>query len=219
MNRVLITGSNGTIGRALAEKLGPSYDIIPYDLPEHDATNFRQLERCLKSSNALIHLAFDLRSENSQTGCAGNPENLLMGHVALAAAAKVGVETCIMGSSVHAARSTGHNNQSYRTTKLALEAAATMQAERYPSTSFVSIRFGYVSPDDRSPEPPLRVNQTWLSHQDAAGLVRAVMDAPPDPTHQVVYGVSNRTDGLPYDTSNQYGWAPQDWFGQPAMEA
>lgn len=219
MNRVLITGSNGTIGTALTERLGSSYDIVPYDLPEHDATNFRQLEQCLKGSNALIHLAFDLRSENSKTGQNGNPENLLMGHVALAAAAKAGVEICIMGSSVHAARHTGYDNQSYRTTKLALEAAAAMQAERHPATSFASIRFGHVSPNDQPPEPPLRPSQTWISHQDAAGLVQAIIDAPPDSMHQIVYGVSNRIDGLPYDMSNPYGWAPRDSFGQSAMEA
>lgn len=215
MNKVLITGSSGRIGQALTKGLEEqNYEIVPYDLPECDATNYQQLVARLAGNSALIHLAFDLKNENSRTDNTGNPDNLLMGHMALAAAAKVGVQTCIMGSSVNAARINHPTNESYRTTKLELERAARLQAERYPDINFVSVRFGRVTANDSKPELPLRPDQTWISHRDASDLARAILEAPANPEHQIVYGLSNRPE-MPHDISNPYGWQPRDWFGLP----
>jgi len=215
--KLLITGSNGKIGSALAEGLAPFYDIVEFDLPGQDATDYRQLCERLAGCYGVVHLAFDLKHENSRTGANGNPENLLMGQNVLAAAAKLGVQKCIMASSVNAARTYHPTNWSYRTTKLQLERLAGEQALRFPGTDFVSIRFGRVTKDDQPPMPPLRDDQTWLSHRDAAALAHAALSGEPAPAeHVIVYGVSDRPDP-PYDLANPWGWSPQDRFGYDSL--
>lgn len=212
-DKILITGSDGRIGQALAG-LGSAYEIVPYDLPEYDATNYNQLVAKLAGCRALVHLAFDLSREYSKTGKIGNPANRQMGHTALAAAVEVGVERCIMGSSVNAARDTGYNNHSYRTTKLQLEQAAADYAYQYPDIGFTSVRFGRVKGDgNQPPEVIERPDQTWISNRDACNLVTAIIETPHEPgKHEIVYGVSNRED-MPYPIDNPFGWQPQDWFG------
>jgi nucleoside-diphosphate-sugar epimerase len=214
LKKILVTGSKGRIGQAL-QGLGGDYEIVPYDLPEYDATDYCQLIARLTGCQALVHLAFDLKREYSKTGSGGNPANLLMGQAALAAAAEVGIESCIMGSSVNAVRTVGYNNESYRTTKLTLESLTHLQAHRYPETQFTSIRFGAVN-SNGNPEPqlPLRADQTWISNRDVCGLVSAIVEAPHtqgDP-HQIVFGLSNRPE-MPHSVENNFGWEPKDWFG------
>jgi len=213
--KILITGSSGKIGQALHNGLANYFDIIPFDLPEHNATDYKQLQSQLMGCFAIIHLAFDYGTENSRTGKSGNPENLLMGQTVLAAAAKVGVEKCIMASSVNAVRTQSDSNWSYRNTKLSLERLTTEHAERYPDIDFTSIRFGRVTPADTPPELPLRDDQTWISKRDAASLVLASLQAEPTPEHVIVFGVSDRPNP-PYDLANPWGWQPQDSFGFPA---
>lgn len=211
--RLLITGSSGKIGRALSAGLSDTFDIVPFDLPEYDATNYHQLLEKLEGCYAVIHLAFDYKSENSRTGRKGNIENLLMGQTTLAAAAKANVKKCIMASSVNVSRPTGYNNWSYRTTKVALEREAEEYAERFPENDYISIRFGRVTPDNLPPALPLRDDQTWISNQDASNLLRTILTADSNNgKHIVIYGISNRPNP-PYDTINPWGWKANDIFG------
>lgn len=214
MGKILITGSKGNMGQAL-RGLSKDYELVDYDLPEYNATNYEQLVARLAGCQALVHMAFDLKRERSKTGSRGNPANIVMGEIALAAAAEVGIQDCIMGSSVNAARDKGYNNESYRTTKLRLEESANLQAYRYPKTRFTSIRLGAVyGGGNPAPIGLLREDQTWISSRDLCGLVQAIIETPhtPGDPHQVVYGLSNRLD-MPYPIENNFGWQPQDWFG------
>jgi len=212
--QILVTGSNGKIGRTVIPRLEEAgYAVHSFDLPNYNATDYAQLQRQLQGCFGLVHLAFDLKNENSRAGKQGNPDNRVMGINALAAAAKLGVRKCVIASSVNAARTARENNWAYRTTKLALEAEADLFAEAYPETDFTSIRFGRVTIDDSKPELPLRPDQTWISHRDAGALVLACLEAEShDGEHHIVYGVSNRPD-MPYPIENPFGWAPQDSFG------
>lgn len=215
MKRILITGSNGRFGKVLSEGLRDNYEIVPFELPEQDATNYTQLISYLGGCAAVIHMAFDLKHENSKTGTSGNPDNLVMGNNVLAAAAKLGVANCIMGSSVNAVRTQGYNNQSYRATKLMLETTADALSELYPDTHFTSVRLGSIL-EDQPPQAPLSPTKSWISHRDVVGLTGAILEAPHQSGHERIFGVSDRPD-QPYNPANPYGWAPQDSFGYPSQ--
>ncbi len=214
MKKILVTGSRGRIGKAITSGLEGRYEFVPFDIKDgDDATNYQALREKLVGCSALIHLAYDLRHENPRTGRDGNPENLLMGQVVLAAAVQEPVANCIMASSAEVTRTQNDTNFMYRTTKRTLEDLANMQADRYPETHFTSIRFGHVnSGDNLPPRPPLHPDQSWISDQDTASLIECILENSRHSGHEIIYGLSDRPEP-PYGLANPYGWAPVDSFG------
>ncbi|MGD0124558.1 MAG: dTDP-4-dehydrorhamnose reductase [Terriglobia bacterium] len=57
--RILITGSNGMLGRDLSALLGAHHEVIGVDLPEVDITNLRLVEGAIQGAgiDAVIHTA------------------------------------------------------------------------------------------------------------------------------------------------------------------
>lgn len=214
--KILITGSEGRIGRQLVNGLSDTeYEIKGLDIVNgQDVADYNQLRLAAKGAYAIIHTAFNLALERSTTGYDGDPRNFAMGRFVLNAAAGADVKHCIMASSVHAARSGTDRNWAYRQTKVDLERLATQFATEFPGTAFTSIRYGAVNERDAPPQGPLRADQSWISARDNVALVSSILESTPNGQHTMVYGVSNRI-APPYDTTNRFGWAPQDWFGDP----
>lgn len=217
MQKILVTGSEGRIGRQLSEGLQQDYEIIDYDQVQgQDAADYKQLRGAAQGVFAIIHTAFNLADERSTTGYEGDPRNFAMGRFAIKVAAEVGARHCIMASSVNAGRDQNDGNWHYRETKQDLERLASTYAQEVDGTSYTSIRYGCVKNVDIPPEAPLRTNQSWISAHDNVALVKAILESDPQNEHTVVYGVSNRPDS-PFDLINPFGWQPKDWFGQASL--
>ena len=213
--RILITGSEGRIGKQLMMGLPKrDYEVVGFDLVhEQDATDYHQLMKASLGAFAIVHTAFNLSREHSRTGYQGDPANFQMGRHALQAASNNSdMAHCIIASSVNAARTENDGNWSYRETKRDLERLASQYAQEFPDTKFTSIRYGRVKAEDTPPAAPLRANQSWISAEDNVSLIAAILKSEPNGIHDIVYGVSNRPD-QPYSTENPFGWEPQSWFG------
>lgn len=220
--KILLTGAKGTIGSVLARELASKYELVIYDLPEHDATNYEQLVGMMRGCDAVVHTAHVI-GENWDTGTV-DPRNGEMEMNILHAAVETGVQRCIMSSSVHADDFLNHTGEqlltvpgSYRPTspygarKLSLEQVSQFYTTHY-GLETVCIRYGGVS-DDNTVDQSGREPQVWLSHNDLVNAVRCSLDAQyiPD-NHTAFYAVSNNAGKL-HDTSNAVGWTPRDGDG------
>lgn len=63
MEKIIITGAKGVIGRVLTKSLA-GYQITPLDLPEKDVTDYQELLKTFPGHKAIIHLAWDTKTEN-----------------------------------------------------------------------------------------------------------------------------------------------------------
>lgn len=81
---------------------GSNLEGRTYGVDEGGRTDYEQLKGALKEQDAVIHLAWNIGGENFDTPRTA-PENKWMTENIYAAAEEVGLETVIMGSSIHAA--------------------------------------------------------------------------------------------------------------------
>jgi len=221
MNKIAITGSEGTIGSVLHAGLGKEYEVLGLDLPEYDVRDYDLLLHQFQTfgPDTVIHVAHDMH-ENCESGSIV-PDNVTMEMNIFEAATEASVGRVIMASSVHADDFLSYTGDkllsvpgSYRPTspygahKLALESIGASYNEK-TDLEFVAIRFGGVTPDD-SVRTYDREPAVWLSHRDLLGAVGAAVKAMEVPGgHGVFYAVSDNTGRL-HDTANPFGWTPQD---------
>jgi uronate dehydrogenase len=216
--KVAITGANGTIGTVLRSGLA-DFDIIPVDLPDTDVRDLATLVKLFTGCGAVIHLAWDLGTDNWDTGKI-NPDNALMTYNVYQACVEAGVPRAIMASSVHAddfMRWKGPGMMTpdrvptptspYGANKVFLEAMGRYYATK--GLEVVCVRFGAVNKDNRPTIGKWDWRKAWLSHDDCVGLVRASLMAPRiSGNYSVLYGVSNNAQRV-HDWGNILGWAPQ----------
>ncbi|MBI2176595.1 NAD(P)-dependent oxidoreductase [Candidatus Woesearchaeota archaeon] len=219
MKRIAITGAKGTIGTMLRKGL-TKYEIIPIDLPEVDARDYRKLLGVSKGCSAVIHLAWDAKAENFRSGGL-NPDNILMASNVYRAALEAKVPKVIMASSVHADNFYGWKgpgllspdripvpDNPYGASKVFMEALGRYYASK--GLEVICIRFGGVNPSDSQKANERDYERIWLSYRDCCSLVSACLDAPKIPNNfLIVYGISNNK-GKVHDNSNPVGWRPAD---------
>jgi uronate dehydrogenase len=218
---IAITGANGLIGGSLINELDPGlFSVTPIDLPDVDATNYRQLLRATKGADALIHLAWKDLIPNVQNNTV-DPANMCMVDNAYGVAAANGIHRIIMGSSnqAHGYDITDSDGRIRPTTapdapanaygqeKLEMEALGKEYATKY-GLEVVCLRIGNVNSADL-PKPTIDGRpQRWLSKRDLGRLVSICLQAEVIPDNfQVVYGVSN---GSIFDWVNPFGFRPLD---------
>lgn len=221
MGKVLIIGSNGTIGRVLKD--GLSHDTTDFDLPEHDASNYQHVYEKAKGHDTIVHLAWDF-NRDGWLGENMNPGNTLMSFTVFQAAMDAGVRRVIMASSVHADKFQGRDvtaqgllqpyhlptpDSPYGASKDFMEALGRYYADA-KGLEVICIRFGGVNKQDEPPVSPRTERQVWLSHRDCLSLVQACIATPVLPSkYAIVYGVSDNADRL-HDLTNPFDWSPVD---------
>ena len=165
MSRVLILGSNGTIGTVLSN--GLPHETTDFDLPEHDANNYDHVYQKAKGHDTLVHLAWDFEDDGWLAENM-NADNTLMSFTVFQAAVDAGVKRLIMASSVHADKFAGRDlptqglmqpyslpvpDSPYGASKCFMEALG-----RYFATAkgleVICIRFGGVNKADQPPAEP-----------------------------------------------------------------
>lgn len=218
--RVLITGSEGTIGHVLKQGLKDSCQITSLDLPADDVRDYKKLLNTFPGHGAVIHLAWNTKRDNFQSGEI-DPQDVEMFHNVFKAALQAGVPRVIMASSVHADRfdnwkstekmspnKTPNPDSPYGALKVGMEAMGRYYAAK--GLQVVCVRFGGVSPNNEPATEPPYERAVWFSHRDCVSLVKSILEADTIPDNfVVVYGVSNNP-GRVHDIFNPFGWKPQD---------
>ena len=100
MKKILITGGNGLIGTVLTKSL-EDFSPTVLDLPDHDVRNYALLKENFLGQDAIIHLAWNTKTENAGSKTI-DPDNTAMFARVYEAALETGVPRVIMASSVHA---------------------------------------------------------------------------------------------------------------------
>ncbi|TMV91884.1 NAD(P)-dependent oxidoreductase [Thioclava sp. BHET1] len=226
MNRLLITGAAGALGRALRPRLcglanevrlSDLADVI--DLAEHehfvpcDLADHAAVVDLVQGCDGILHLggisvekSFDAILEANIRGVFNIYD----------AAHKAGQPRILFASSNHTIGfyPPGQTLQPdvplrpdslYGVSKCYGEALARMYYDKYnQETAIVRIGSCFPEPDSR------RMLSTWLSYDDLASLVRRVF-AVRDLGCPVIWGVSNN-DGVWWDNtpSEALGWTPRD---------
>jgi uronate dehydrogenase len=234
MNRILITGAAGSIGRALREGFRGRYpvvrlsDIAPMEparsgeeVVPANLANFAEVEAAVKGVDAVVHLGgisvedtWDRILPNSIEGTWNVFE----------AARRNGVRRVIYASSHHAVgyyrrgrfidrKVQPRPDGPYGVSKVFGEAVGRMFADKYAMTVACLRIGGFLErPKD------LRTLRIWLSPRDCIQLVGRCLDAA-DYHFIVVYGVSNNERCRYLNTGLEFlGYRPQDNSEQFAAE-
>ena len=228
MQRILITGAAGQIGRALREGLRGSYalirllDVAPLgaaaggeEVMSADIRDFVAMERATAGIDCVVHLA----GQSTEAGWDKVlPLNIEGCYNVFEAARRSGVKRIVFASSNHAI---GFHRRErfiddtvvprpdtrYGVSKVFGEAVGRLYADKY-GMSVACLRIGSFVTPDRPTEA--RQLLTWISHRDMVQLVRRCIDHP----HYhfvVVYGVSNNLRSRWDNTNAKFlGYRPQD---------
>jgi uronate dehydrogenase len=226
MQRVLITGAAGKVGRSLRTGLRghypilrlvdvapqqpaePGEEVITLDLNDRLAT-----QAAMKDVDMVIHLAAVAHETDFDDILTGN---ITTTYSVFEAARRAGVRRVVFASSHHVVgfyprgATLGPDDpvrpdSFYGVSKVFGEALGRLYAEKY-GLQVVCLRIGSVA------ERPTRPRQlsTWLSPRDCVQLVRCCLDAPAV-GFMVVYGVSaNSRSWWKDDAAASLGYRPQD---------
>ena len=228
MQRILITGAAGAIGRVLRQHLKGQYELLRLtdmapqeaagpgeEVATVDVRDIAALERSMQGIDCVIHLAGatqDLSWEQIM------PMNIEGCYNVFEAARRQGVRRVLFASSNHAI---GYHRREtfidtavqprpdslYGVSKVFGEALGRMYADKF-GLSVACLRIGTLRALDRPSES--RHLLTWLSHRDMAQLARRCIDHP-DYHFVVVYGVSNNLRNRWDNTPAKFlGYRPQD---------
>ena len=216
--RVLLTGSEGSIGRVL--RAGLDHEVVGLDLvegAEHvgDVTDPAYVAAAVAEvrPDAIVHMA-GIPTESSLPAALSS--HVLSTAALLDAMVEHGVRRFVYASSNHAVgrtpRADGTVTTStpprpdtfYGVSKVAAEALMSLYVDRH-GIDAVSCRIGSFLE-----RPETRRNlSTWLSHGDAVRMVEAALTA--GDGFEVIYGISNNTRAWwDLDAARRLGYEPQD---------
>lgn len=212
MNRVLMTGAGGVIGRVLRQHLRGAYEYLRLgDICEQspagpgeevmglDVRNPGALDQAMAGIDCVVHLAGVPGQAPWSEILAVNIEGT---YNVFEAATRQGVRRVVYASSNHAVGfhrrgktldcgSAPRPDSPYGAAKVFGEALGRLYADKY-GLSVACLRIGTF----RTPDRPTEARQlsSWISHRDMAQLVRCCVNHPS--FHFVVaYGVSRNARG------------------------
>ena len=226
MNRVLITGAAGRIGKVLREGLSGRYnllrlsDIAPLgeagpgeEVVTADICDMAATEESVKGIDCVVHLA-GIPEEDTWEKI--HPMNLVGAYNVFEAARRQGVKRVVFASSNHAV---GYHrvdkiidsevqprpDSRYGVSKVYGEALGRLYADKY-GMSVSCMRIGSFQERPRD----IRQLATWISFPDMVHLAERCIEAP-DYHFAVAYGVSNNTRNK-WDNSKVafLGYKPKD---------
>lgn len=226
IERVLITGAGGNIGRTLRAGLRGRYllvrllDVVPQEAAEAgeevltvDLNDREATEAAMEDLDAVIHLAAIAGEASFDEILSANITTM---YSVLEAARRAGVRRVVFASTNHV---TGFYPRTetigpddpirpdtfYGVSKAFGEALGRLYADKH-GLEVVCLRIGSFA------ERPTNLRQLsiWLSPRDCIELVRCCLDAP-EVGFEIVYGVSaNTRSWWKDDAAARLGYRPQD---------
>ncbi|MFC6905063.1 NAD-dependent glucose-6-phosphate dehydrogenase Azf [Halalkalicoccus tibetensis] len=216
---VLLTGSEGRVGRAIVERLADEYDwrLLDREPPAEDRpgefvvcdiTDYDDVREAMEGIGAVVHLAGDPRPEAPWDSVLRN--NIDGTHTVLEAAVDAGVDRFVFASSNHAV---GAYETADRTPDIyrpddgfALDGAELPRpSNRYGVSKAAGETLGRFFHDEHGlsvacvrignlteghpPKDYERGQAMWLSHRDCAHLFDRCLEA--DYGYEIVYGISD----------------------------
>lgn len=205
MNKILITGATGDVGRSLCDSLSESgYELItcarhepqdwPYAYESFDITDLDAFTEILKGVSVLVHLAGQREPDAGFEDLVG--PNIRGSYNAFEASLRSGVQRVIYASSVNVSNGSVQDepirgelvcpSSLYGASKAFGEAVGRHYSEKY-GLSCISFRMGWTLPYSESKaqltDPPmdsLFAKRVYLSVEDFAQLVKLAIEAPAD---------------------------------------
>ena len=234
MDRVLITGAGGGIGRSLRDSLQGVYRVVRVSdrVPLGAARSGEEVDRTELSDMAAVEWLVDgVDGIIHLGGISGEGEwdailqsNIIGTYNLFEAARRARVKRIIVATSNHAVgfyprdlmidhRVVPRPDSRYGVSKAFAEALASLYADKH-GIGFLCTRIGNFGP---KPIDKRRLS-IWISPRDYTQLVRIGLEHP-DIRYEIVYGVSNNRRSW-YDNSNaeRLGYRPQD-DSEPFAEA
>jgi uronate dehydrogenase len=234
MERVLITGAGGGIGRALRESLRGVYPVLRVsdrialaparegeEVDRTELANMAAVERMVAGVDGIVHLGGISGESQWQVILEGNIAGL---YNVFEAARRAGVKRIVFATSNHAVgfypraekiddRVVPRPDSRYGVSKAFGEALASLYSDKH-GIGVLCTRIGNLG------EKPIdkRRLSIWISPRDYTQLVRIGLEHP-DIRYEIVYGVSKNQRSW-YDNSNaeRLGYRPQD-DSEPYAEA
>ncbi len=210
LNRILITGAAGRIGRTLRDGLGKRYrllrllDLAPLgeaaageEVVRADIGDLAAMEAALEGIDCVVHLA-GVPEEDVWEKIL--PANVVGTYNVFEAARRRGARRIRLDETVMPRPDTR-----YGASKAFGEALGRLYADKH-GMSVACLRIGsfQVKPQDE------RQLSTWISPRDTVELVRCCIEAP-EYHFLIVYGVSANHDRRWFDQGSRLlGYAPQD---------
>lgn len=225
MQRVLITGAAGALGKVLREKLAGAYPILRLsdavemapakkgeEVARCELSDAAQVDELCRGVDAIVHLG----GQSVEAPWPRVMQSNIVGLVNLyEAARKAGVKKILFATSNHAvgfyrrSQTIDHTanarpDSRYGLSKAFGEDVSFYYAHKHGISGFC-MRIGSCFPKPVN----ARMLWTWLSYPDFVRLVRVGLAA--DYTYEIVYGVSRNTRMF-WDNANAYrlGYDPKD---------
>jgi nucleoside-diphosphate-sugar epimerase len=240
LEKLLITGTSGVIGKVLVLKLAESYDVysvdqnltaVPGRLFKADLSDYEQIASVLSAISDLgiiVHLAADANPDATWQSVLKN--NIVVTRNVFEAAKEKRVKRIVFASSNHVTGGyedippTVHLSANSRMittldpirpdsdygTSKAFGEAVARQYHELYGMEAICLRIGTVLADN-DPRKNKRFLATWLSHDDLVQLVKKSICSE-NVKFGIYYGVSNNK-GRFWDISNaeqELGFHPQD---------
>ena len=226
---ILITGAAGSIGTMLRSRIARPgrilrlLDIVPPSQPEPgepvetvetDITDLDAMRHAARDVDAIIHLGGISHESDWQSILYTNIHGT---YSILEAARSAGVTRVILASSNHAVGFYPYSDDLvpdyvfprpdtyYGVSKATNEALGSLYHDRY-GINVLCVRIGscFEKPHDH------RMLSTWLSPDDCARLMEALLTAP-NPGFRVMWGISaNTRNRFSLDEARALGYQPQD---------
>ncbi|MBU3964731.1 NAD(P)-dependent oxidoreductase [Patescibacteria group bacterium] len=228
LKRVVMTGSQGSLGKILQERLLDSFNLLCIDKISGSTSNvaldiavdYEKFKGFLKKEDTIIHLAWDTFEDYPNENIV--PQNKVMAENVYRAAVEKKVSRIVIASSVHSndysavsvgeyitPQSESHPDTPYGATKIYIEDLGRYFSRKY-GLEVICLRLGGVNEANeiRFNEDPL-YDKVLLYKEDFIELMRMCIDAPKVPNNfAVFYAVSNVPCRV-HSLDNFLNWQPK----------